>query len=118
MSKSLTALQYSKALGNTHPKSVVHLETVIWQQIFSIACGKVEVYGAVQSIAAAVPEILAQLEEGDENWFNLGLFSMPSCLPSIHLSIQSIPRTTNKVICHPFALTRLRFHHTGPGLPG
>jgi len=64
--------QYAKCLGNARPKSVIRLETVIWKALFSIACGEIDVYSAEKSIADAIPDILNNLEDGDEAWFQLG----------------------------------------------
>jgi hypothetical protein len=68
--------QYAKCLGNSCPKSVIHLEIVIWKALFSIACGKIDVYAAEKLIADAIPNILKNLEDSNEAWFQLGLSNL------------------------------------------
>ena len=51
---------------------MTQFETVIWKAIFDIACGAVNVYEAAESIVKAIPGILANVEDGDASWFNLG----------------------------------------------
>lgn len=64
--------QYSKAVGSARPKSVIRLETVIWENLFAIARGQINVYEASKSIAQSIPDILDNLEDHDRSWFHLG----------------------------------------------
>jgi hypothetical protein len=51
-----------------------------------MACGTTDVYAAAQAISAEIPEILRNVKDGDEKWFDLGSSSAPNYPYNINLS--------------------------------
>jgi len=105
--------QYSKALGNVRPESVIRLETAIWKAVFNIACGSIDVYAAAQEIADVIPSILDSVEDNDKSWFHFGWPNIPFPSLFVTYSLQPRPITPNKYTSHRFVLFRRLFLNNG-----